>query len=147
MFEVYLMSLKVFLFVLSGRSRRHYLQNCKTNLVNSTSPESWRWPACRSPLTLRGVWTTGSSCVSLLETTSFHTFPPWKSGLCKPLASRWEIKASWPVLLCPHREGAIDRLVNIYKDVVHKTGVSSPPGLSLLFATVRGGFFQLFFLT
>jgi len=24
----------------------------------------------------------------------------------------------------PRREGAIDRLVNIYKDVVHKTGVS-----------------------
>lgn len=28
------------------------------------------------------------------------------------------------LLLFPNREGAIDRLVNIYKDVVHKTGVS-----------------------
>lgn len=28
------------------------------------------------------------------------------------------------LLLFPNREGAIDRLVGIYKDVVHKTGVS-----------------------
>lgn len=29
-----------------------------------------------------------------------------------------------------YREGAIDRLVNIYKDVVHKTGVSIITSLS-----------------
>lgn len=37
-----------------------------------------------------------------------------------------------PLTWFPHREGAIDRLVNIYKDVVHKTGVSVTVGLSRL---------------
>lgn len=44
--------------------------------VFSTSPESWRWPVCRFPSTLSGALMTGSSCVSLLEMTSFHTCRP-----------------------------------------------------------------------
>lgn len=41
-------------------------------------------------------------------------------------------------LYCFLREGAIDRLVGIYKDVVHKTGVSLTAYLSCL---VSGVFF------
>lgn len=53
---------------------------CVCVCVVSTCPESWPWPACRSPSTLRGAWTTGSSCASSWETTSCLTFLPWRSG-------------------------------------------------------------------
>lgn len=52
------------------------------------------------------------------------------------------------VLFVSPREGAIDRLVRIYKDVVHKTGVSVIIYLSSAGSSVQGfsvGFsFQMF---
>lgn len=44
------------------------------------------------------------------------------------------------LLLSPNREGAIDRLVGIYKDVVHKTGVSSTACSSYLVSTITAFF-------
>lgn len=70
---------------------------------------------------------TGCSCVSLWEMTSCPTYRLLRSGaltettfvvlLCSAVSSDSS--------LCSNREGAIDRLVGIYKDVVHKTGVSN----------------------
>lgn len=68
---------------------------------------------------------TGCSCVSLWEMTSCPTYRLLRSGaltettfvsLCSAVSSDSS--------LCSNREGAIDRLVGIYKDVVHRTGVS-----------------------
>lgn len=69
---------------------------------------------------------TGCSCVSLWEMTSCPTYHLLRSGaltettfivlLCSAVSSDSS--------LCSNREGAIDRLVGIYKDVVHRTGVS-----------------------
>lgn len=69
---------------------------------------------------------TGCFCVSLWETTSCPTYHLLRSGALT--------EATFVVSLCAavssdsslssNREGAIDRLVGIYKDVVHKTGVN-----------------------
>lgn len=64
------------------------------------------------------------------------------------LNAKYKADSTIRLLFDSHREGAIDRLVNIYKDVVHKTGVSIPhPSLEIKRKCILGNVGKSVFLS
>lgn len=93
----------------------------------------WLWEECRRlglHVLLCWKWLSSTSSIFRNQVCEMET----KSAAVGAFTSE-------TLLLFPNREGAIDRLVSIYKDVVHKTGVSLTACFSHLVPAITTFFF------